>query len=786
MAADIQKIDIVGDDGRPTAYSFKLFSPSAADYVLIGEDDAKKYSEARDQIIEGAEYAYEFDDPCLTLERHAVISPSMTHPNEGRIRTGNYVGRLWLKVRKGDDVVGHLDLQVRSRKIAFRDHYHKMLEDIAREAAELVMSSGEATYQKYEVDPSKAKRMRYEQFAFVRSLLQSDAFQAAMGRICNSPIAAMKDVVEERRTNSLRRMSRNAVLQLVSASNRELLPNGHPLSAKLSHLPRYVSVCSREETVDVPENRFVKFVLTAFRNFAEDIAKLSGEDTRLHESAKYLADSIDNYLLEPIFREVSTLDRMVESPALQRREGYREILRTWLMFSMAAKIGWEGGEDVYGAGNRNIAVLYEYWAFFELLRIVASVFGIERKEREKLLVKSKDGLELALGRGKKVMLKGVYEPAGCKRPLEVRFHYNKTFAADDNFEKSGSWTVDMRPDYTLSLWPKGLSEAEAEKADAIVHVHFDAKYRIENFRDVFERDPKARANGQGENDADVQRHLNQVHADEDEGNYKRGDLLKMHSYNDSIRRTYGSYILYPGQGEDEIHRYREIIPGIGAFVMRPSLETNESVGSVALKLFLQKIALSLQDRLAQHERMAKYHNLVHRDAPTPMTIQAMELRLPEENSYYRRQFIPAEEYVIVGFYKDAEHLQWILKNYYNFRMGAVNGSVRLTRGMTDAEYILLHGPGEVQKADKMYRIVREQSDRVWAKNDFEGKKYPGGLPSGEHYIMYKLEAIQRGEPMYGGVYDVTQLAGYSTGRGSAKPFDTTFADLLQHVVAVNN
>ena len=28
--------------------------------------------------------------------------------------------------------------------------------------------------------------------------------------------------------------------------------------------------------------------------------------------------------------------------------------------------------------------------------------------------------------------------------------------------------------------------------------------------------------------------------------YKRGDLLKMHTYNDAIRRTVGSYVLYPG------------------------------------------------------------------------------------------------------------------------------------------------------------------------------------------------------------------------------------------------
>ena len=776
-------IPIVRKDGTDTGLKMRLVCPSVSDHVLIAKDEADKFFEARDQILEGVEYAYAFHDGSLSFAKHSVVSPSMTHSNEGRIRTGNYVGRLLLDVVRADVKVGQVDLQVRSKKIGFRDQYHKMLEDIAREAAELVMSSSEATYQKYEVDPSQDKRTRYEQFAFVRSLLQSDAFVSAMGRICNSPITAMKDVIEERRTNSIRRMGRDVVRQLASASNRDPLPVNHPLYEQMPSLPRYVVVHSREETVDVPENRFVKYVLKTFLNFVEDVGKLAKEDSRLAGNARAVADELGNFLLDPMFGDVSELDRVsFSSPALQRREGYREILRVWLMFGMAAKIGWKGGEDVYGAGNRNIAVLYEYWAFFELLKIVSAVFGIERKQRECLLVKENNGLELALRRGKAVMLSGVYEPEGCKRPLEVRFHYNKTFAAEDDFDKAGSWTVDMRPDYTISLWPKGFTETAAEQADAIVHVHFDAKYRIDKFKDVFEKEPNTVSHSGHEDDQSVQEVLNTFHAEEDEGNYQRGDLLKMHSYNDSIRRTYGSYILYPGQGEDEIHRYREIIPGIGAFVMRPQVGSNESIGSVTLKLFLQKIALSLQNRLTQHERMAKYHNFVHRDEPLQMPIMAMKLKLPEWNVPMARPFIPAEEYVIVGYYKSDDHLNWVLDNFYNFRLGDARGSLHVNPGVLAAEYLLLHGPGEAAHTNRLFKIDYEHSRMVWSKKDLVDAGYPG-TPSGDYYLMFKLTPILVGEPLYGGTYDIRDLNGYGGGRNSSKPFDTTFADFLQHGVA---
>lgn len=773
-------IQVVDKEGKGTSLAMELFSPAAVDYVRIDQDEADKYSESRDQLNEGTEYEYEFKDRSLSFRDHPVVHASLSRRYRGTIRTGNYVGRLNLEVEREGACVGVVDLQVRSVKVGFREQYHQMLEDIAREAAELVMSSSEASYQKFEVDPSQEEKTRYEQFAFVRSLLQSDAFQAAIGRVCGSPIVAMKDAIEIRRTDSLRRMSRGVLRQLASSANRIELPEGHPLANRLPSLPRYVEVASREETVDVLENRFVKHVLTTFMNFAADIAKLATGDMRLRASANYLAEQLEGYLLDPLFRSVSELDRATfSSPALQRREGYREVLRIWLMFGMAAKIGWSGGEDVYQGGNRNIAVLYEYWAFFKLLKVVSGVFSIERKEREKLLSVEKKGLELALRRGRAVMLQGVYAPVGGRRPLNVRLHYNKTFLAEEDFTKAGSWTVDMRPDYTLSLWPKGLNESAAEQADAIVHVHFDAKYKIDKFKDIFEKDPNVVSHANDQQEEAAQEDLNKRHEEEEEGNYKRGDLLKMHSYNDAIRRTYGSYILYPGTGEEKIRRYREIIPGIGAFVLRPEVGRNESVGSVELKLFLQEVALSLQDRLTQHERMAKYQNLVHKDPPVVMSVEARKLLLPEINNELMRPFIPADESIVIGYYKGEEHFEWIRKNFYNIRLGDVNGALHVDPGVLSAQYVLLHGPGEAKATKHMFKIVPRKSRLIWSSDDFKGKGYPGGFPSGDNYLMFKLEEIKEGEPLYGGVYDITALPGFSSGRGSANPFATTFEKLLQ-------
>ncbi|MBK8110765.1 MAG: hypothetical protein IPK46_10785 [Saprospiraceae bacterium] len=65
---------------------------------------------------------------------------------------------------------------------------------------------------------------------------------------------------------------------------------------------------------------------------------------------------------------------------MQRKEGYREVLRVWLMFDLAAKLIWTGGEDIYSGGKKDIATLYEYWLFFKLLDLFQSIFEINPKE----------------------------------------------------------------------------------------------------------------------------------------------------------------------------------------------------------------------------------------------------------------------------------------------------------------------------------------------------------------------------------------------------------------------
>lgn len=763
--------------GEP-ARAMELYLVKDVYYAEIDPGEAKANGEVPWQIREGCEYEYTLPDG-YGFRKHPAISQSARKVCEGRIRPGNYVGRLALTVVDKDDaVVGVVELESTSLKMDYRTDYQTMLNDLAEKSAELLMSSDEFVFQHFEVDPTADAETLYQQFAFAKSLIVSDAFDAAVARVCASPIKILQTVREARPTARAGRLGRDGMRQLASASKRDPLPPNHYLVRQFGwdSIPHEIEYDAREESVDVPENRFVKFVLESFMAFLRDISLLDNASESLRSEAEALAEKLDYRLGDPLFRSVSRLDRLpLSSPTLQRREGYREILRAWLMFESAAKIAWEGGEDVYEGGKRNVAVLYEYWAFFKLLDVVSDVFDFPKRELEKLIVRDKNSLELSLRQGKTMTFVGSYEPVDGSRPLRAQFTYNKTFKHKENLEVQGSWTVDMRPDYTLSIWPAVIKNIEdAEKIDAVVHIHFDAKYKIEKFVELFGSNAPQKAEQKAETEDPEEAELTAIKEQEDKGVYKRGDLLKMHAYNDAIRRTYGSYVLYPGDKDDPKRRYREIIPGIGAFVLRPGKQ--EMAGASKIEDFIRKVTFSLQNRLTQRERTAVYDWSVRRFNPVDLPLAARNILLPDENSR-GEAFVPAEEPLLIGYYHPGNE-EWIKKIGYNFRIGLRNGSLGVSSEELKADYILLHSQSSI--TNQLFKIDKVHGPRLVTKQEMITLGYPS--PKGDAYLLFKLIPIQPGEPLHGITCDISKLPQYAGGNASARPFTVTFQDILLHSV----
>jgi hypothetical protein len=214
-----------------------------------------------------------------------------------------------------------------------------MLEDITAECTELLMMHSSPVTQKFTVDYDADSATLYQRFAFVQSIVDSDDFRHAVHRVISMPVTAWSHHVEEVDIRRCRRIGSKQIRQMTSRSGRIDLPKNHVLSARLNSVPSRLSTDIKIDTVDTAENRFVKYVLKEFERFCASIcfhieAKQVDSLKRPHiyHQAKMLEMRFSEYLNHSVFREVQAPTSLpLNSPVLQRKEGYREILRVWLM-----------------------------------------------------------------------------------------------------------------------------------------------------------------------------------------------------------------------------------------------------------------------------------------------------------------------------------------------------------------------------------------------------------------------------------------------------------------------
>jgi hypothetical protein len=365
--------------------------------------------------------------------------------------------------------------------------------------------------------------------------------------------------------------------------------------------------------------------------------------------------------------------------------------------------------------------------------------------------------------------------------LHVKFSYNKTFYGGTKYsagrkEKVGSWTKSLRPDYTLSIWPEEYKdENEAEELEKIVHIHFDSKYKVQQFtiKTNVEQDveDKYDEGSSLEKNCDVQKidSLEKEKREERRGIYKNADLLKMHAYKDAIRRTGGAYILYPGSNNpinpnNIFYGFHEIIPGLGAFAIRPQEGEN---GSTELGVFIDKVIEHFKNAASQQRRHSNKIYEIHKD-DTPNIVKEP---LPDN-------IIPDETFVLIGFYKDEQHLNWITsKRLYNTRAGSVRGSLRLNPSEVGAKFLLLHTNGELVTS-KLFKI-RESEPRIFSRKTLEKINYPHDPDKqDQYYLVYKIDEVQN-KQFLDTTWDITKLDRFKKGRNSVLPFSVTLSALMK-------
>jgi predicted component of viral defense system (DUF524 family) len=670
--------------------------------LVLDNETASALGESPIQLRERSRYEYVVEQDKifsfrLVLLNERGIQQSAIDSQRGIIEPGDYCGSLPLKlVREGDEEqrpIAQGIVEVRSVKLDYRSHYRGMLHSIGEKSAGLLLDARAATKLSLSSLWNKSSNIVEQQLEFLRSLLESENFGIAIEQILRFPHRRLEDAFVPRVITKVCKPDRRFVRQIASAKNRCAVPESHCLGSRLASLPQSVLVRKRVDEFDTPENRFVVMVIREFRDFLEKIeafvksagnADSAGTAILIHHSQR-LRRYLDQQLSRSFFPDISRLDALpFGSPVLHKKAGYREILRIWLEFQAAAQVAWDGGVDVFAAGSRDVATLYEYWLFFQLEELFRRKFNFTEPLHAMLIDRSEGLPRLKLRRDIEIAIgNGFAQLSNRTRRLLVELYYNRRFDSTNNRTQAGSWTRAVRPDYTLTIWPDGFEREEAESQELLVYLHFDAKYRVDFAAELF-----------GSESAEVSLSQEFARSETFATSAKYHDLLKMHAYRDAVRRTAGAYVLYPGEpGSDRTFQtcYHEILPGLGAFAVRPDKDGRpQGLGSV--EKFLDDVLEHLSSRVTARERVS-YHVAEAYGVP-PRDLEGRQIvALPEMDDLLpgARAVPLAEHQVLVAWYDSPEQMKWTrLTGKAIVRLGDRPGAWHIPPFVAEVRHILLH------------------------------------------------------------------------------------------------
>jgi predicted component of viral defense system (DUF524 family) len=682
----------------------------------LRKDPNRDESLAAIQLLEGTEYRYEFgvvDPRAIVTDRPELFEPDDRTGRAGRLRPGLSTGTVPIGIRVGEELVAKVSLEVRSRKLDYLSQYRWMLRDLAESMAEIIMERFAASQQNFSSLVNVDAKTLYQRFAFLQSLLEDDSFVAALHRIVYRPYIAWNEVPEQRSPNQSVRAGSAVARSIVKPGPRIRAPQLDTMQNLewRSALPRTISIQRTEETLDNFPNQFVKFALTRWRDQSSAVLDAIAEEfpsapvTRGRAEATKVIALLDEFLIAGVFREVGHLSHFAaDNPVLLQREGYRDVYRAFLQFELAAQLNWEGGEDVYGAGQRNVATLYEYWAFLQVAVVLSKLCGKQFDFANLFAVKENE-LNLELRRGRSIVVTGSVSRFG--RTISLELCFNRTFSAGR--DSAPSWSKEMRPDCSLRLRPDHTPGDEIDD----VWVHFDAKYRVDRLIEIFGQDESAVESDNGP--APISSYA------------KRDDLLKMHAYRDAIHRSAGAYVLYPGDSDEQCKKFHELLPGLGAFALRPASDGN-SIGTDSLTSFLDDVISHVASQATQYERSRFWERRsfaglasAGRNVPAVLFLEAP----------------PADTKVLLGYAKGAEHRAWIERcQLYNLRADQRRGSISLNSSELDVALLVLYGDGD--KLVSFYRVVDKPILKT--REQMLAMEYP--KPGGLLYFCLKVVRIE--------------------------------------------
>lgn len=457
----------------------------------------------------------------------------------------NQIGRSTVAITAGGHSLPPLEVEVLSPKLNLDDpydplfyprFYRTLVDELVQRQLTLPFTFEAPTYHAVEETPEPPTPLFL--FHFLRSKQVQELLEQAVEAILARPHRLLTAEEEFVPLHQVYEVDADVVLSILTNSQNWVRHQGAGLAVAQrlgGYAPQKVWQRLTVETFDTPENRFVKWFVRELLGWLEELRAWKQFPKSADDEFVELKGQLEMALHDPLFDEVGD---MVYFPAtsqvLLKRSGYRELLELYRQYLNSKRPAFF--RDLQEAiDSRDVATLYEYWCFFELVR---------RLEKE-------------LGRGKPKLKLEVWEEGELAWGVIADFGGGRKLVYNERFGRGRdrSYSVALRPDFVLH---------EDGKATVV----FDAKFRFDvrslptEQEDCYDEDVAS---------GDVERVV------------KHADLYKMHTYRDALKTVRTAVVLFPGtEGEGEFYdrstSEKRTLMGVGELVR----EKWEGVGAIPL------------------------------------------------------------------------------------------------------------------------------------------------------------------------------------------------------------
>lgn len=712
--------------------SLSLAEPSASEPSEVGEPDSTAWPELPPVFYETAVYNFSLQftglvEPPSIVHRLKEVQDMFTAVKIGEndwllaasLDFINEPGVFDLSFRyrpKGEkERTDTLSFRVVSPKLDTKEDYNYILADINREYNDIIYKYLSKTLQTLSLDGKSRNDDVW--LSIFREVI--DGYIKAVTYIVNRP--------HLRETRDVRFSKPERIKRWTPQMARLFAERKAEQTLETAYFRHEIT----ENTNNTRENRFVKFTLERISRRLDAIFRQlkAKSEQKGSEIAQSEIAELNNYqsrlrklAMSPLLRNLRGEPLHSESMVLQKRTGYAQVYRYWLMLQKGIEL-FEGSNNI---GVRPVWELYELWCFLKMRSMVAEILGLDFANPEEI-------------REEPMVMLEPFSDSTAEHTVhyfygedEVRLHYQHTFN-----RRSGevhTATTDNRPDIVLTV----------RKPDGFELTYlYDAKYQVTD-------DDRL-----SKEDADEISYLNQLGAD-----YPPSDAInQMHRYRDAIyygqkrnerydfasKEIIGGYILFPGRGDDESikkrYYYRSIESvNIGAFPLLPD-HTNPAIEGTLLHQHLVQILTA------------------------PIAIDLVKGAIPQRGLQYNVADMPApEDLVLVGYYK-TEQLPVIKERMLYYVPAALGkGSINLVSGFEKTKYLLLH-----HDSDRLLLRLKGDSPKFFPKPALEAL---GFSPSGDFYLGFEIKRLEPVKDVDPNAYELER-----SGQHKYTPYFTTFDKL---------